>query len=689
VPKAVPFAEIFLAIAVIVVAARITGALFQRMHQPAVVGEIVAGLLLGATALGRLPGHPTEHLFPTDSRPFLKAIAALGLVLFMFIVGLELDLKVIRGQERLATSVSLASIALPFGGGILLGLALYTTHRPPDTTQSKIAFALFIGAAMSITAFPVLARILADRGMLRTPLGAAALASAAVDDVIAWSLLAVVVAIAGPSAGGGEPQWHIWLTLPYLVAMVVLVRPLLKRIVAKYNEVGRLTPDLLAVILVGLLLSSYATDWLGIHYIFGAFLFGAVMPREGAAAMFHQILERLEQVSVLLLLPVFFVVTGLAVDFWHMGSNWYWQLPAILGVAIAGKFIGAFTASRLQGVPRPRSAAIGVLMNTRGLTEIVILTVGQQKGILDAELFSMLVFMAVFTTLMTGPLLRVVYSDRRLARDVADAEKAALGAPQAYRVVVATPPDQTDPTPVRIARDLLGSERPAELVLAQIRPLATPTLEVGSGLTLELSEFAASAERLEALRREAAQSDLPAVTLVRMSQNPAAELATMANDVEANVVVIDDAATHHDVVEMVTCQVILVSTNAAGSSAQAYGEQPRVLLSMEAGRDADAAAEIALRLVAGSRGELVVREATSAARSDERRAASMVAAAQKAGLNASMDDGRSADVAVMANGTRPDGITPVHLHVTAEQDRDVLSPDRLAAGVLSKLPART
>src|SRR4051812_16871568 len=295
VAAAVPYAEIFLGIAVIIVAARVTGAAFRRIHQPAVVGEIVAGLLLGATALARVPGHPTEHLFPADSRPFLKAVAALGLVLFMFIVGLELDLGVIRGQERLATTVSLASIALPFVAGVLLGLVLFTTHAPPDSSQSKLPFALFIGAAMAITAFPVLARILADRNLLRTPLGASALASAAVDDVAAWSLLAVVVAIAGPGKGGGEPQWHIWLTIPYLIGMVVVVRPLLKLVIERYAKAGRLTPDLLAVILVGLLLSSYAADWLGIHYIFGAFFFGAVMPRQGAARMFHEILERLEQ----------------------------------------------------------------------------------------------------------------------------------------------------------------------------------------------------------------------------------------------------------------------------------------------------------------------------------------------------------------------------------------------------------
>src|SRR3954469_2763379 len=643
VPAPVPFAEIFLAIAVIVVAARLFGRLFQYFHQPAVVGEIVAGLMLGATALEHAPGHLTEHLFPADTRPYLKAIAALGLVLFMFIVGLELDLKVIRGQEKLATSVSLASIAIPFLGGLGLGVALFTTHPPPYSGQTKLAFALFIGAAMSITAFPVLARILADRNLLKTSLGAASLASAAVDDVVAWSLLAVVVVIAG---GGDEPQWHIWLTIPYLVVMFTLVRALLGRVIQRFNAVGRLTPDLLGVILVGLLLSSYATDWLGIHYIFGAFLFGAVMPREGAHAMFHQILERLEQVSVLLLLPAFFVVTGLTVDFWNMGPDWYWQLPAILGVAVFGKFLGAFGAARSQGVPRPRSAALGVLMNTRGLTEIVILTVGLQKGILDEELFSMMIFMAVFTTLMTGPLLRVVYSDRRLARDIAEAERAALGLPNAYRVIVATP-DAAYDAPVSVGRDVLARETPAELVLAQIRPLAAPVLEVGSGLSFELADFAESAGRLEAVRRRVEDSGAPSVTLVRMSDDPAAELAGMANELEGDVVVVSGTdGMHAAVADRVSCQVVSVTSGVFVPDADVRS----VGVVLEGGRDADAAVEIAVRLALARGAEVGVVDAASPGE-PSRRANGLIEALTKAGLVAKASTGTGVDVVVLAVGS--------------------------------------
>lgn len=642
------------------------------------VGEIVAGLLLGATALARLPGNPSDNLFPAGTMPYLKAIAALGLVLFMFIVGLELDLSIVRGQERLAGTISLSSIALPFGGGVLLGLALYATHHPPNPAQSKTTFALFIGAAMSITAFPVLARILTDRGMLRTPLGSLSLASAAVDDVVAWTLLAVVVALAGHVKGAAaEPQWHIWLTIPYLVAMALVIRPMLGQAIKRFNVVGRLTPDLLAVVLVGLLLSAYVTDWLGIHYIFGAFLFGAVMPRADAAEMSHQILERLEQVSVLLLLPVFFVVTGLNVDFGKLGPHWAWQLPAVLAVAIGGKFIGAFGAARLQRVPRSRAGAIGVLMNTRGLTEIVILTVGQDKKILDPQLFSLLVLMAVVTTIMTGPLFRLVYSDRRLARDIAEAERAALGLPEAYRVLVAIS-DLGNESLVLAARDLIALERPCELVIAHVRPLARPALEVGSGLSIELSEFAESAERLEALREAAGTDQITAVTLVRMSDDSAAEIAAMCRATDADVAVIDETLDRAVVAANTTCIVV-----SAESSLPTGRAAVRVLL--DVGADTDAATEVAVRLARSCSSELLV--GTMAARANKL-GTSVVAAAGRAGLAAQNDDGTRRLAVVVA----PVGVaTPgdlVHLRVSANQDRDVLAVDQMIGALTSESARR-
>src|SRR4051812_23433945 len=272
------------------------GRLFVRLRQPAVIGEILGGIMLGPSVLGLLPGNLPQVLFPADVRPHLTVIAQLGLVLFMFIVGLEVDLRLIQSRRRVATTVSLSSIALPFGLGVALAFGLYPAHSvagPDAHTVPPLAFALFLGAAMSITAFPVLARILTERRMHRTPVGVLALACAAIDDVVAWSLLAVGVAVAvgGTLAGFGT---ILLLTVVYALVMVVVVRPVLARLTARYHAAGRLTPDVLAVVLAGLLLSACATEVIGIHAIFGAFVFGAVMPRS-EPALTRAVLQRLEQ----------------------------------------------------------------------------------------------------------------------------------------------------------------------------------------------------------------------------------------------------------------------------------------------------------------------------------------------------------------------------------------------------------
>ena len=256
-------------LALILVLARLLGALARRLGQPPVIGEITAGILLGPTLFS---GAITRHLYLLELRAPLTAVADLGLVLFMFIIGYELDGALIRGRERIAVSVSLGSIALPLGSGFLLGIWLAHRHHVDRT----VPFALFVGAAMSVTAFPVLARILSDRGLHRTRIGGLAIASAAVDDIVAWSLLAVVVTIAGKH---GADEWHILLAPVYLAVMLLVVRPLMQQVAERFRRQPRLTPDLLAVVLVGLLLSGFATEWMGVHFIFGAFIFGAVMPR--------------------------------------------------------------------------------------------------------------------------------------------------------------------------------------------------------------------------------------------------------------------------------------------------------------------------------------------------------------------------------------------------------------------------
>ncbi|WP_163511411.1 cation:proton antiporter [Fodinicola acaciae] len=513
-------AWVLLDIALILVLARLLGWLFRKIGQPAVIGEVIAGILLGPTLFN---GWISTHLVPVDVRGFLNALASIGLVLFMFIVGFELDTSLIRGKGRIAASVSTGSILLPFGLGILLAFWLYTSH---PTGAGQLAFALFIGAAMSVTAFPVLARILTDRGMHRTQLGGLALASAAVDDIMAWSILAVVVAIAaaGASAGHGA-SWQILFAIPYLVVMFAVVRPLLKRLVDMRDKAGRLTPSILAIVLTGVMLSAWATEWMGIHFIFGAFLFGVVMPRAGVEKMRHEILERLEQVSVLLLLPLFFINAGLKVDLSKVGLDGLVELLAILAVAIGGKFIGAYIGARLNKVRNQQAAALATLMNTRGLTELIILTVGVQLMVLDTKLYSLMVVMAVVTTVMTGPLLKWIYPDRRIAKDVAEAEAAALGVTAAHRVLTLIPDPSDGTARTDLATDLAGGRRPAEVVLTHIKRYATPNLEVGSGLSGELAEMAGTMGELEGLARHAKQRGLDAPVLSRFSDDPIREVA--------------------------------------------------------------------------------------------------------------------------------------------------------------------
>ena len=508
--------QLFLAdLAIIILLARLFGIVARRLGQPPVLGEIIAGILLGPTLFD---GKITETLFPTTMRPALSALANLGVVMFMFAVGYLLDLRLIRGRERVAVSVSVSSIILPLSLGVGLGVWLASRHH----VHQVLPFALFVGTAMSVTAFPVLARILTDRDMHRTRIGSIALASAATDDVLAWSLLAVVAAIAG--AGGQELR--LLLAPIYLAAMLILVRPLLRKLVDVYERRGRLTPGVLSAVLVGLLLSSYATDWMGLKYIFGAFLFGVVMPREGAAAALREeILHGLEPVSVLVLLPVFFVVSGLNVNLSSVGPSGLVELCLILLVAVAGKFGGAFAGARLAGVGARRSGALATLMNTRGLTGIVILATGLQLHILDQSLYSLMIVMAIVTTMMAGPLLQLIYPDRYVRRDIAEADRAALGAPARHRILVLIESQETAAPLVDVGAALTISREHSELILCHLVSHQRDTeLEVGTGLGGELLDMTRPTETLQVLADRASVRGVPAVVRSRFSQDISAEL---------------------------------------------------------------------------------------------------------------------------------------------------------------------
>ncbi|HEY8978023.1 MAG TPA: cation:proton antiporter [Streptomyces sp.] len=404
--------RLLLALLVIVTVARLLGALARRLRQPPVIGEIIGGVLLGPTLLH---GEITTALFPAAVRPSLTNLADIGVCVFMFLVGLEFDRGLLRGQGRIAASVSLSAIVLPFSLGALLALYL-TDHHPTD---DRLTFVLFLGTAMSVTAFPVLARILTDKGLISTPIGGLALASAAVDDVLAWTLLAIVAALAGAA---GAP-WHVALVLPYAAALLWGVRPLLaKRAARDRRPHWAVDAGVLTAVAGGLYLSARATEWMGLHLIFGAFLFGMALPREGASRLRRTALPWVERISSLLLLPVFFMVAGLKVDLSGMDATAFGELALILLVAIGGKSAGAFLGARVNGVRPRHSVVLALLINTRGLTELIVLTVGLQLGVLDQSLYSLMVVMALVTTAMTGVVLPFVYPESRVREDLAARE---------------------------------------------------------------------------------------------------------------------------------------------------------------------------------------------------------------------------------------------------------------------------
>lgn len=534
-------ATVFIDIAIVIIVARVFGRIAIAVGQPPVVGEIVAGVALGPSLLGLLPGNIEAKLFPPEVLPYLDILAQLGLILFMFIVGLELDMAFIRGREKVAGTISFCSIVLPFGLGGMLALLLHDRHDTVDgESVSKVALILFMGVAMSITAFPVLARILTDRGMHRTSTGAIALACAAVDDIIAWTLLALVVAVVQGN-GAGDVLRIIALTAAFAAFMFLVIKPLLVKMLSWYRRAGRLTPDILAVVLIGVLASSYLTEIIGIHSIFGAFIFGAIMPRADAADLTREVLERLEQVSVLLLLPLFFVVTGFGVNVAGITASGIWQLGLILLVAIGGKFLGAYTGAKLVKVPGRQAGALAILMNTRGLTELVILNIGKQLNVLDDELFTMMVLMALITTAMTGPLLKWVYPDRAIARDIAIAERASMGITDSYRVLVMVDNPERAARLAAAGAALLGVGRPAQLVLDRLitkAPAKSP-LEVGAGLAPDLNLMAATVDELNRLGATIDVGAAKVSVLCRFSNDPWADLLTQAEVVEANVIVVD------------------------------------------------------------------------------------------------------------------------------------------------------
>lgn len=396
-------------IATILIVARIVGWLFSRLNQPRVIGEMVAGVLLGPSLLGWAAPEISASLFPLDSLGYLSALSQVGLLLFMFLVGLELDLKLLRELGRAAIITSQVSIIAPFALGLLLAFFLYP--RLSDQSVHFTGFALFMGAAMSITAFPVLARILAERDLLRTRVGALAITCAAVNDVTAWCILAGIIVIVRSSS----LPLSLWMILGglavFVLVMLFVVRRALQRLVALYERRGHLTYDSLSAILLVVLASGWVTESLGVHALFGAFLAGIIMPRHHELS--KAIWQQCESLIVVLLLPLYFAFTGLRSSFLLItGAEMWLYCALIIALSVIGKLGGSMVAARFNGMSWREAAAVGVLMNTRGLVELIILNIGLDLGVLSPALFSAMVLMALVTTLMTSPVLSWIYPER-------------------------------------------------------------------------------------------------------------------------------------------------------------------------------------------------------------------------------------------------------------------------------------
>lgn len=412
-----PLATLLLQIIVIIVVARIFGWLFKKIGQPAVIGEIIAGIVLGPSLIGAIFPEFYHALFPESSFNNLKILSEIGLILFMYVVGMELDLKILKTKAHEAVVISHASIILPFALGMGLAYFIYTAYAPAGVQFSS--FGLFMGISMSITAFPVLARIVQERGMNKTKLGTVIITCAAVDDITAWCLLAVVIAIvkAGTFVSA---LYTILFAVVYVLVMIKVVKPFLHRIAEVYSSREKINKSIVAIFFLTLLLSSFCTETIGIHALFGAFMAGAIMPSK--VNFRNMFVEKVEDIALVLFLPLFFVYTGLRTEIGLINEPELWMVTGwIVLVAVVGKFFGSSLAGKFVGQTWKESLMVGALMNTRGLMELVVINIGYDLGVLTEEVFAMMVIMALVTTFMTSPSLYFInklFPDKEREKDL-------------------------------------------------------------------------------------------------------------------------------------------------------------------------------------------------------------------------------------------------------------------------------
>lgn len=455
-----PLAILLAQIVTIIIVARFFGWMFRKIGQPSVIGEIIAGIVLGPSLVGMYFPEFSNALFPLASLGNLQFLSQIGLILFMFVIGMELDLKVLKNKANEALVISHASIIIPFALGI--GLSYFIYYRFAPVGVEFLSFSLFMGIAMSITAFPVLARIVQERGIHKTRIGTIVITCAATDDITAWCILAAVIAIV--KAGSFVSSLYIiGLAFAYVLMMIFVVKPFLKRIGDLYSTKNKLNKPVVAIFFLTLILSSYTTEIIGIHALFGAFMTGAIMPD---IAKFRAIfINKVEDVSVILLLPLFFVFTGLRTQIGLINDPYLWKVTGfIILVAVVGKFLGSALAAKFVGQNWHDSLTIGALMNTRGLMELVVLNIGYDLGVLTSEVFTMMVIMALVTTFMTGPALDLINYVFK-TKDVFIPDEV-IGSEDKYKILISFGNNEKGKSLLRLAHSLVNKQKETSTITA-------------------------------------------------------------------------------------------------------------------------------------------------------------------------------------------------------------------------------
>ncbi len=529
----------FIAALLVMFLARLCGSLMPRIGQPRVMGEVLAGILLGPSVFSAVAPALQAEVFPSDIIPIIGVVANLGLVFYMFLIGLEVDFGQVRGRVAATLAISNTGLALPMVLGMVAALPLYEALAPD---KKFVAFALFMGVSMSVTAFPVLARIISERRMLRRPLGALALSAAAIDDVSAWVLIALATAVAG--AGSGiDVLKVVGETALFCIIMGVAVRALLKRAAVAYDEAGHLPGTWITIIFGGVLLASVATEEIGVAQIFGAFVMGLVMPRH--AGLSHEVTKRIEDFVLILLLPLFFAYTGLRTNVTLLGQSTLLLITlGLIVVAIAGKYGGTVIAARTMRMPWRESAVLGALMNTRGLTELIVLNLALDKGIISPALFTALVVMALVTTFMTGPALRLIDPRNTFGappeEELAAATRLSVGdAPPPERSILVAPQSEaTVGALIALAEPLARWQPPRELILARmVRPPRGSS--VRGGLQTEEHLVREASSQLERARLSLLDDGVSTRAVALASADPGRDLSRLASADEVDLVLLD------------------------------------------------------------------------------------------------------------------------------------------------------